>query len=209
MKRLAALVMFAVIGVMTATVAACIVLAFSPLCGYDCENRAAGIWVVMTAACLIGFPLLGHVFTRGARLTIKRGSIVAVGLVTTVSLGAGCFYVVDLHRHYVDAEADRPVRADFDFMYMSIATRDVQTYTKAVNGETKPLTVIPQWQRCAIDGAQCDTNPKQVYMRCKAGVVYVNAADWPAFSLVPRENIQGAVPMKSMNLCEPGNVPDN
>lgn len=199
MKRPAALVTFAVIGAVTGTTAACIVLALAPVCGYDCENHATGVWFFITSACLIGFPLLGHVFTRGTRLTLKRGSIVAAGLVTAVLLGAGCFYVLDLHRHYVDAEADRSVRADFDFMYMSITTRDVQTYTKAENGLTKPLTVIPQWQRCAIDGAWCDANPKQVHMRCKTGVVYVNAADWSAFSLVPRENIPGAVPMKSMN----------
>ncbi|MFL9861583.1 hypothetical protein PQR72_38640 [Paraburkholderia madseniana] len=209
MKRLAVLVMLAVIGAITGTAAACIVLAFSPVCGYDCENHATGIWFCMTVACLVGFPLLGHVFTRGARLTLKRGSIVSAGLVTTVLFAAGCFYVVDLRRHYADAEAACPVSADFDFMYMSIATRDVQTYTKASDGEVKPLSVIPQWQRCTVDGAWCDTNPKQAHMRCKAGVVYVNAADWSAFSLVPKENIPGAVPMKSMNLCEPGNVPDN
>jgi hypothetical protein len=79
---------------------------------------------------------------------------------------------------------------------------------KPSNGKLKPLTVIPQWQRCVIDGAWCDTKPKQAHMRCKAGVVYVNAVDWPAFSLIPKENVSGAVPMKSMNLCEVGNVPD-
>lgn len=209
MKTALALVIFAVIGAITGTIAACIVLAFSLMCGYDCENYATGVWFFITGACLIGFPLLGHVFTRGTRLTVKRGSIVAAGLMSTVLGGALCFYVVDLHRHYADAEAARPVSADVDFMYMSIATRDVQTYTKAANGSVKPLTVIPQWQRCAIDGAWCDTNPKQAHMRCKAGVVYVDVADWSAFSLVPKENIPGAVPMKSMNLCEPGNVPDN
>jgi hypothetical protein len=208
MKRLAALATFAVVGAITGTGAACIVLAFSPVCGYDCERYATGVWFFISAACLAGFALLGHVLTRGARLTLKRGSIVVVGLMTTVLLAAGCLYVVELRRHYADAEAARPVSADVDFMYMSIATRDVQTYTKASHGEAKPLTVIPRWQRCAVDGAWCDTNPKQAHMRCKAGEVYVNAADWSAFSLVPKENVPGAVPMKSMNLCEPGNVPD-
>ncbi|MFL9897301.1 hypothetical protein PQR71_03915 [Paraburkholderia fungorum] len=206
MKRLAALVMFAVIGAVTGTVAACIVLVFAPVCGYDCESYATGIWFFITVACFVAFPLFGHVFTRGIRLSSRRGSIVARGLVTTVLFGAGCFYVVDLHRRYADAEAARPVSTDVDFMYMSIATRDVQTYTKASNGKVKPLSVIPQWQRCAVDGAWCDTNPKQAHMRCKAGVVYVNAADWSAFSLIPKENIPGAVPMKSMKLCEPDAV---
>jgi hypothetical protein len=45
-------------------------------------------------------------------------------------------------------------------------------------------------------------------MRCKEGIVYVNEQDWRAFSLIPQENLPGAVAMTSMNLCAPGNVPD-
>ncbi|MFL9905369.1 hypothetical protein [Paraburkholderia sp. RL17-337-BIB-A] len=56
MKRLAALVMFAGIGAITGTVAACIVLAFAPMCGYDCESYATGIWFFITVACLVAFP---------------------------------------------------------------------------------------------------------------------------------------------------------
>ncbi len=92
---------------------------------------------------------------------------------------------------------------------MAIAKRDVQSYTEAKNGKVKPLAVIPQWERCAIDGAWCDTQPKQAHMLCKANVVYVNEADWSAFALIPEENLHGAIPMKSMNLCAPGNIPDN
>ncbi len=88
---------------------------------------------------------------------------------------------------------------------MAIATRDVQTYTKAEDGDIKPATIIPQWQRCAIDGAWCGKNPRQVHMLCKTGVVYVNEADWKAFSLIPRESLNVAPTMKSMDLCGPNN----
>lgn len=46
-------------------------------------------------------------------------------------------------------------------------------------------------------------------MHCKTGDVYVNEKDWPAFSLIPNENLPGAVPMKSMNLCAADNVPED
>ncbi|MFL9867852.1 hypothetical protein PQR67_27065 [Paraburkholderia fungorum] len=135
--------------------------------------------------------------------------MVAVLSTVTVLFGATCFYVVNLHRHYADAEAARPVSANFDFMRMSIATRDVQSYTKVDKGAVKPLVVIPQWERCALDGAWCDTKPRQAHLLCKAGVVYVNEADWSAFALIPKEDLRGSMPMKSMNLCAPGNILDN
>jgi hypothetical protein len=43
-------------------------------------------------------------------------------------------------------------------------------------------------------------------MHCKVGRVYVNERDWPAFKLIPQENLMGAEPMKSMRLCAPGNI---
>ncbi len=45
-------------------------------------------------------------------------------------------------------------------------------------------------------------------MRCKGDVVYVNEPDWKAFFLIPKENLPGAIAMRSMNLCAPDNVPD-
>jgi hypothetical protein len=208
-KRLAALLVFAAMGTFAGTIAACVVLTFAPVCGYDCENRSFAIWLLITAACFTGFMVFGYLFTRGARLTFRRVSLVAVFLTTTVLFGATCFYVVDLRRHYADAEAARPVSANFEFMLMSIATRDVQSYTKAENGAVKPLAVISQWERCALDGAWCDTKPRQAHLLCKAGVVYVNEADWSAFTLIPKENLRGSIPMKSMNLCAADNISDN
>lgn len=209
MKRLAALLVFAAMGTFAGTIAACVVLTFAPVCGYDCENRSFAIWLLITAACFTGFMVFGYLFTRGARLTFRGVSLAAVFLTTTVLFGATCFYVVDLRRHYADAEAARPVSANFEFMLMSIATRDVQSYTKAENGAVKPLAVISQWERCALDGAWCDTKPRQAHLLCKAGVVYVNEADWSAFTLIPKENLRGSIPMKSMNLCAADNISDN
>lgn len=209
MKRLAALLVFAAMGTFAGTIAACVVLTFAPVCGYDCENRSFAIWLLITAACFTGFMVFGYLFTRGARLTFRGVSLAAVFLTTTVLFGATCFYVVDLRRHYADAEAARPVSANFEFMLMSIATRDVQSYTTAENGAVKPLAVISQWERCALDGAWCDTKPRQAHLLCKAGVVYVNEADWSAFTLIPKENLRGSIPMKSMNLCAADNISDN
>jgi hypothetical protein len=199
-KRLAALLVFAAMGTFAGTIAACVVLTFAPVCGYDCENRSFAIWLLITAACFTGFMVFGYLFTRGARLTFRGVSLAAVFLTTTVLFGATCFYVVDLRRHYADAEAARPVSANFEFMLMS---------TKVENGAVKPLAVIPQWERCALDGAWCDTKPRQAHLLCKAGVVYVNEADWSAFTLIPKENLRGSIPMKSMNLCAADNISDN
>ncbi len=56
---------------------------------------------------------------------------------------AGGQYVHELHARYLQAQAARPVVADFDFMYMAIATRDVQTYTRAEEGAANIVSVIP------------------------------------------------------------------
>jgi hypothetical protein len=208
MKRLAAIVAFAIVGIVTARIAAEIVLGFAPVCGYECDNRSIATLCLITAGCLIAFPALGQMFTRGARLTLQRCSIVTAVLIEIVLLAAGCFYVFELHRHYADAEAARPVEADFDYMFMTIATRDVQTYTDAANGPVKRAAVVRQWQRCALDGAWCDKNPTQAHMHCKTGEVYVSEDDWHAFTLIPGENVYGAVPLRSMDLCAAGNHPD-
>ena len=208
MKRLAAISVFAATGLTAGWLASWLVLAFSPACGYDCDNKAIGTFFAIVTGFSIGFPSIGHILTRGELLTRKRVSVITIGLTGITLLAAVGFYVAELHKRYTNAEAALPITANFDFMYMSIATRDVQTYTKAANGLAKPAGVIPQWQRCAVDGAWCDQRPRQAHMLCKSGEVYVNENDWRAFSLIPGENLKGAVSMKSMNLCAPDNIPD-
>lgn len=208
MKRVAAILAFAIFGVATAWIAAEVVSAFFPVCGYECDDRSIALFLLITVGCLIGFPALGQAFTGGDQLTLRRWSIVTAVLMAAVLLAAGCFYVSALHKHYVEAKAARPVEADLDYMFMTIATRDVQTYTDADKGHAKRAAVVRQWERCALDGAWCDKTPRQAHMRCKTGEVYISEEDWQAFALIPRENAYGAVALKSMNLCAPGNHPD-
>jgi hypothetical protein len=207
-RRFASLVLFGVSGYLTGYAITALLLAFVPRCGYDCENHSFTVASLSVAGSTLAFLLAGYMLTRGARLTVVRTLAASAALAAFALLAASGRYVYELHAHYQKAEAARPVVADFDFMYMAIATRDVQTYTKAKEGTAKLASVIPRWQRCLIDGAWCDGHPKQAHMRCKSGVVYVNEPDWNAFSLIPQENLPGAIPMQSMNLCARGNVPD-
>jgi hypothetical protein len=208
MKRFASLVLFCLCGFATGIAAAILLVAFIPQCGYDCEIIASGRGFLSVVGCTLGFLIFGYAFTRGARLTLLRAAAASTVLAIISILAASGNYVIELRDLYRRAELARPVVPDFDFMYMAITTRDVQTYTKTKGAVMKRVNVIPQWQRCVIDGASCDRKPRQAHMRCKSGVVYVNEVDWKAFSLIPRENLMGAIPMKSMDLCEPDNVPD-
>ncbi|HKT99917.1 MAG TPA: hypothetical protein VJS30_25840 [Paraburkholderia sp.] len=210
MKKLAAFALFSVAGCMTAIAVVRVLLAFdsNPGCGLDCPSPDLSAALLAGFAIVLIFPSIGFVFTRGKRTGVCRTAVVLVALVSAALLATGVRYAIELHGRYRDAEAARPVVADFDFMYMAIATRDVQTYAKAEGGAVKSTSVIPQWQRCVIDGASCDTQPRQAHMRCKSGVVYVNEPDWKNFSLIPRENLPRAVAMKSMNLCAAGNIPE-
>ena len=101
--------------------------------------------------------------------------------------------------HYLKNKAD--VSTDFNFMYMSILTKNgVVAYSKDNKfGETLNLK---QWERCAIDGAFCESGEKKAHMKCKSGEVYVKEQDWDKFKLIPEENLSGVEPIKSMNLCE-------
>ncbi|WP_446903420.1 hypothetical protein [Burkholderia sp. YIM B11467] len=209
MNRAVSLLALAFAGTASGYAATKLILAFAPVCGYDCENRSAGIFIMVVGTCLLSFVLIGHLATRRAQVTVKRLSLTALFLSATALLAGSGYYIAELHRHYREADAARPVQANFDFMYMAITTREVPTYSKASRGSVAISGAIPRWQRCAIDGAWCDTRPRQAHMRCKTGEVYVDEADWPAFSLIPEENIRGAVPMKSMKLCAPGNIPDD
>ncbi|WP_459624451.1 hypothetical protein [Burkholderia sp. 3C] len=203
-------VLFTVAGCVTAIAVSRILLAFdrNPGCGFDCPTPGLTMALSWGAAIALIFPVAGLACARFAGSEPRRIVAVATALIGAALFGAGARYVVELHEHYREAEAARPVMADVDFMYMAIATRDVRTYTRAEGGALRAAGVIPQWQRCAIDGASCDGRNKQAHMRCKNGMVYVDEPDWNAFSLIPRENLPGAVAMKSMNLCAPDNMPD-
>jgi hypothetical protein len=209
-KKLAVPTLFTVAGCLTAIAVVRILLAFdsNPGCGLDCPSPDLSTALLAGFAIALTFPIFGFMFTRGEHTGVRRAIVALAALIVSALLAAGVRYVIELHSRYRDAEAARPVVADFDFMYMAIATRDVQTYTKAEGGTMKPASVIPQWQRCVIDGASCDKQPRQAHMRCKSGVVYVNEPDWRGFSLIPQENLPRAVAMKSMNLCAADNIPE-
>lgn len=205
MRRLASLLLFGVSGCTTGIVVAFFLLVLTPKCGYECENHSFGVAFLSVVCCTLAFLLLGYAFTRGALLSILRAVVVSATLAVGAIVAAGGEYIFELHGRYRAVESSRPVVADFDFMYMAITTRDVQTYTNAEGGDTRRASVIPQWQRCAIDGASCEGHPRQAHMRCKSGVVFVNEPDWNAFSLIPRENLAGANPIRSMSLCAANN----
>lgn len=205
MRRLASLLLFGVSGLATGVAVALFLLAFMPKCGYDCENHSFGVAFLSVVGCTLTFLLLGYAFTRGTLHSFPRALVVSAALTVVAIVAASGGYVFQLYGRYRAVEAARPVVADVDFMYMAITTRDVQTYTNAESGVTRRASVIPQWQRCAIDGASCEVHPRQAHMRCKSGVVYVNEPDWNAFSLIPRENLAGANPIRSMSLCAADN----
>lgn len=201
MKRFVAFVFFAAVGLAAGWLASGLFLAFSPRCGYDCENRAFGIFFLATVGGSVGFVLTGHLATRKRPVTVGKVLVVSAALCLLMLLPAGALYVWKLHEHYVEAEAARPVKPSLEFLHMTIATRTVQGYSSSDSGPIKPIRTIPQWQRCLIGTAQCGKQPRQAQMHCKDGVVYVNEADWRAFSLIPSENLPGTIALHSMNLC--------
>ncbi|WP_153101249.1 hypothetical protein [Paraburkholderia hayleyella] len=209
MKRLVVLAGFLFAGILVAITAIFIVgtLDNNPGCGLDCPSPDLNIALYFGLVIILAFPLLGYIFTRGNHLTMRRICASMITLTLAALFAIACFYVFKLHSKYMAAEFARPVRPDFEFMYMAIATREIQAYSEA-NGGAGAKRVIPQWQRCVIDGAWCDRKIKMARMRCKVGIVDVSELDWNAFSLVPRENLPGAVPMKSMNLCDENNKSD-
>ncbi|WP_244827382.1 hypothetical protein [Caballeronia sp. TF1N1] len=204
------LTLFTVAGCLTALAVLCILLTFdkNPGCGLDCPSATLNLALLCSLLTILVFPVAGYLLSRLVKFELYRVVAILTAMVLAALLGSGIRYISELKSRYRDAESARPVVADFDFMYMAIATRNVQTYTNAKEGESKADGVIPQWQRCVIDGAWCDGRHKQAHMRCKGGVAYVNESDWKAFSLIPQENLPGARPIKSMNLCAPDNAPD-
>ncbi|WP_133664579.1 hypothetical protein [Paraburkholderia sp. BL10I2N1] len=196
-----AILVFAIAGLAAGWLASGSFLAFSPRCGYDCENRVFGIFFLTTIGGFFGFALIGHLATRKRHITVKTVLAVNAALCLLMLLPAWGFYTWKLHQHYVEAEAERPVKPNLEFLHMTIATRPVQGYTGSDFGPIEPMRAIPQWQRCLIGTAQCEKRPRQAEMLCKDGVVYVNEADWHAFSLIPSENLPGTIALQSMDLC--------
>lgn len=207
MKRVLTLVIFLLAGLATATIVIRIMTAFdqNPGCGLDCASPDLEAALLSGLATVLAFPIFGFFLTRKGGFSAGRMTAILATLMIAVILSAICHYGFNLHRRYLQAEAARPVQPDLDFMYMAIATRDVPTYTRLKNGEPQPAGVISQWQRCAIGGAACDKRPRQAHMLCKSGEVFVNEGDWKYFSLIPKENAFGAIPLKSMKLCAPDN----
>lgn len=207
MKRALTLISFVFAGFVTATIVIRIMTAFdhNPGCGLDCASPDLEAALLAGLATVLAFPILGFFLTRRGDFTARRMAAILATLMTVVILAAVFHYGFNLHTRYLRAEAARPVQPDLDFMYMAIATRDVQTYTELKNGQRLPAGVISQWQRCAIGGASCSKQPRQAHMLCKSGEVFVNEADWKYFSLIPKENAFGAIPLKSMKLCAPDN----
>lgn len=207
MKRVIALMGFALAGFVTAVAVVRIMTAFdhNPGCGLDCASPDLEAALLAGLATVVAFPIFGCSLTRRENLTKRRMAAALAILVTAATLAATCHYVFKLHKRYVEAEAARPVQPDLDFMYMVIATRDVQTYTELKNGQPQSAGMISQWQRCAIGGASCEKQPRQAHMLCKNGEVFINEPDWKYFSLIPKENVFGAIPLKSMKLCAPDN----
>ncbi|WP_052321460.1 hypothetical protein [Ralstonia sp. A12] len=179
----------------------------NPGCGLDCASPELEAALLTGLATVLMFPILGALLTRGEKLTARRVVVVSAALMIGFILAATCHYVFQLRAHYVAAEKARPIQPDLDFMYMAIAIRDVQAYAAPEAGQSSAASMIPQWQRCAIGGASCEKRPRQVQMLCKIGVVFVRESDWKNFSLIPQENVFGAIPLKSMNLCAPDNRP--
>ncbi|MCL6486986.1 MAG: hypothetical protein I4O49_22915 [Janthinobacterium lividum] len=207
MKRVMMLMGFVLAGFVTAAIVIRIMTAFdnNPGCGLDCASPELEAALLLGLATVLAFPILGFFFTRKRNSTTRRIAATLSTLMLVAILLAFVHYVFNLHTRYLRAEAARPVQPDLDFMYMAIATRDVQTYTELKKGQPQSVGMIAQWQRCAIGGASCGKQPRQAHMLCKSGEVFVNETDWKYFSLIPKENVFGAIPLKSMKLCAPDN----
>ncbi len=178
---------------------------YNPGCGLDCASPDLEAALLAGVATVLAFPIFGFFLARKRGFTTRRIAVTLATLMIAVLLAAVFHDGFNLRTRYLQAEAARPVQPDLDFMYMAIATRDVQTYAELQNGPPQPADVISQWQRCAIGGASCEKQPRQAHMLCKSGEVFVNEADWKYFSLIPKENAFGAIPLKSMKLCAPDN----
>ena len=201
MKRALLLCVAVAVGLAVGLGAAMLLSAFFPVCGEDCSNRTLITFFWTLGGAVLSFVLVSLLLSRRtwpapAKIVLAWGILGALFL-----LPAGAHYVHGLHAEYRRLEALAPVRPMTDFFHMAIATRAVQGFTDAQQGPLTPAGTVHPWERCLIGSVRCEASPRQVEMFCKAGVMNVNEADWPAFALIPEENAPGVPPLKSMQLC--------
>lgn len=187
-----------VIGWMTSL----LLTAFIPACGDVCSRERIENLVL----CFVGgigiLAIYSFFLSRRSIPSIKQSLLGCLVIGALILVPAFAHYVHELRTEYCMLRAIAPVQPTTDFFHMTISTRVVQGFTDASYGPAKPLTIISPWERCLIGSIRCGSSPRQVEMLCKAGVVHVNEADWPAFSLIPSENAHGVAPLKSMHLCD-------
>lgn len=201
MRRSLFVLLAAVLGIAIGVTTSLLLTAFSPVCGEDCSNDRLANLLVCTLGGLVAFVGVALFFSRRSPVSPKLGFIVCVALSALFLTPASAHYVYTLHAEYRRLEAIAPVQPSADFFHMAIATRVIQGFTDASAKPVKPVGKIPQWQRCLIGAQRCETSPRQIEVLCKVGVVNVNEVDWPAFALVPQENVSGVAPLSSMRLC--------
>lgn len=200
MRRVVSWIGFAVVGLLVGFAASRALLAFSPRCGNDCEMSQVIVWLVVEVAALAIFIGAWYFACRHAVPTITRMLGVCIVTAMAVLAPAGVFYGWNLYSHVRELEASHPPGPSVDFSHMAITTRAVPT----LSGAGAPLREIPRWERCLIGVVECTARPRRVEMQCKAGVVSVAEEYWPAFSLIPAENLPGIQPLRSMALCDAG-----
>ena len=144
MKRVMMLMGFVFTGFVTAAIVIRIMTAFdnNPGCGLDCASPELEAALLSGLATVLAFPILGFFFTRKRTSTTRRIAATLSTLMLVAILLAFVHYVFNLHTRYLRAEAARPVQPDLDFMYMEIATRDVQTYTELKKGQPQSVGMI-------------------------------------------------------------------
>lgn len=201
MKRAVLLCLAAASGLAVGLGVALLLSAFFPVCGEDCSNRTLTTfsWAMGGAALsfvLASLLLSRHTWPAPAKIVRAWAALGALLL-----LPAGVHYVYSLHAEYRRLEALAPVQPMTDFFHMAIATRAVHGFTNVQQGPLTPAGTAHPWERCLIGSVRCQASPRQVEVFCKAGVMNVNETDWPAFALIPEENMSGVPPLKSMQLC--------
>ncbi len=201
MKRALFALIMSVAGVVIGVITAVLLTAFIPNCGEDCLNERVGAFVICIFSGIMIFSIFSIYSTKHSIPSIKE-LVYACAIMSALFLvPAVTYYIYKLHSEYIIFKALAPVQPTTDFFHMAIATSKVQAFTDARNGRAKPSVIVAQWERCLIGSTHCETSPRQVEILCKAGVVFVNEADWPSFALIPQENSPGIEPLKSMQLC--------
>lgn len=201
MKRIGYLFLAAILGAIVGLLSAMLLTAFIPACGEDCVSQALATLMYCVAGGMALFVGTAAVSARRAIPPARQGVIGGLVLAVLCLLPSLGYYVLTLQSECRTAKAAAPVAPDADFPHMAIATRPVQSWSDARRGPVRPGEMIGQWEKCLIGTARCDASPRQAEMRCHAGIVYVDESNWPAFSLIPKEDAPGISPLKSMRLC--------